>query len=112
MRDATSNFQVHVLLRYSKKTGKIDTAMTGLGSALMRLWALQNTTSSKECVVINRSTGDVVFHVVGRKDNFPQVVEGELTTCEDLGIPFEELQTYTDERFDGNGEFSDLVKEN
>jgi hypothetical protein len=116
MRDANENFQVHVLLRFSKKTGKIDTAMTGLGSALMRLWAMQNTTSSKETVVINRSTGKIVFDVMGRKDRMPlisSVRDGEdLGTCEDLGISFEELQTYTDDRFDNNGEFEFMKKEN
>ena len=61
MKEANANFQVHVLLRYSKKTGKLDTAMTGLGSALMRLWAMQNTTSTKETVVINRSTGERLY---------------------------------------------------
>ena len=87
--------------------------MTGLGSALMRLWAMQNTTSSKEVVVINRSTGQIVFHTVGRKDSFPYIVkDDELGTCEDLGISFEELQTYTDDRFDNNGEFEFMKKEN
>lgn len=113
MREGNANFQVHVLLRYSKKTGKIDTAMTGLGSALMRLWAMQNTTSTKETVVINRSTGEIVFHVIGRKNQTAEILpKAELGRCEDLGISMEELQTFTDDRFDNNGEFEYLKKEN
>ena len=97
-----SNLEVHVLFRYSKKTGKIDTTMTGMGSAMMQMWALQNTTSTKGCMIFERETGKLVFATYGTKDGFPKVKKGEQCkgTCDDWGIPLEDLQTITDDRFD------------
>lgn len=88
---------VHVLLRYSAKTGKIDTTMTGLGNALMRLWALQNTPKTKRTIIINRETGRVAYEFDGKEQHF---VEGNLGTCGDYGISPEALQEIKDERFD------------
>ena len=67
------DLKVHVLFRFSKKTGKIDTTMTSLGSAQMQLWALNNTTPSKATMIIDQETGEVVFLAIGRKDNFPKI---------------------------------------
>ena len=91
--------QVHVLFRYSKKTGKIDTTLTGLGSALLRMWAMQNTTPSKGTLVINRETGAVILHIVGKKDGFPEI-NSNCGTCDEFGVSLEELQSIKDERFD------------
>ena len=97
MHNAGNNFNVHILFRCSKRTGKIDTTMTGLGSALMRLWALQNTTSSKECLIFIRDTGELVFHIEGTKSNFPRFVKyWKKVTCEDLGISLEVLHSIKD----------------
>jgi hypothetical protein len=98
-----TKLQVHVLLRYSKKTGKIDTTMTGLGTGMMQLWALNNTSPSKECVIINRETGDVVYRTSGRKDNFPDVEDGFICKCDEIGMPHEAILELTDDRFDEEG---------
>lgn len=101
-----ANFQVHVLIRCSKKTGKIDTVMTALSQAMLNMWALQNTTSSKQCYVFNRETGELVFATDGTKDGFPKVRDAKksskpLGTCEDLGLSLEDLQELGyDDRFD------------
>lgn len=98
-----SNLTVCVLFRYSKKTGKIDTTMTGLGSAMMQMWALQNTTKTKGCFICERDTGKVVFTAEGTKEGFPKVKKEkdlEGLTCEALGVPLEVLQEITDDRFD------------
>lgn len=102
MHNPENNLKVHVLFRCSKKTGKIDMTMTGIGSALMRLWALQNTTPSKECLIFIRETGELVFHIVGNKvSNFPTFVKyTKVPTCEDFGISLEDLQDIKDDRFD------------
>lgn len=102
MHNAENNLRIHVLFRCSKKTGKIDTTMTGMGSALMRFWALQNTTSSKECLIFVRDTGELVFHARGNKEsNFPVIVKHTtIPSCEDFGISLEDLQSITDDRFD------------
>lgn len=100
-----SNLDVHVLFRFSKKSGKIDTTMTGRGSALMQMWALNNTTSSKVTMIFNRETGNLVFQVIGKKDGFPKVqksqANGDMGNCAAYGISLEDLQSITDDRFDG-----------
>lgn len=98
-----NDLAVHVLFRYSKKTGKIDTTLTGIGSALMQMWALKNTTKTKGCMIFNRETGKLVFATYGTSDGFPKVKKGEECegrTCEDLGIPLKDLQEISDDRFD------------
>lgn len=98
-----NSLAVHVLFRYSQKTGKIDTTMTAIGKAQMQLWALQNTTKTKGCLICERDTGKVVFTALGTKDGFPKIKKGkevEGMTCEDFGIPLEDLRSITDDRFD------------
>ena len=90
---------VHVLFRFSKKTGKIDTTMTGVTSALMKMWAMNNTTKSKDTMIINRETGTVIFYAHGTPD-MPKIEKGDLGKCTDYGIPLEMLQSITDNRFD------------
>lgn len=54
--------------------------MDGLGNAMMRLWALQNTPQSKECLIFSMESGQILYRVVGGKD-FPRVddaTHGEL----------------------------------
>lgn len=97
-----TELEVHVLFRGSKKTGKIDTQVTALGKAQLNMWALQNTTPSKMCLVFNRRTGELVFHTEGTKDGFPMVRKyTSVPTCEDFGIALEDLHNVKDERFDG-----------
>lgn len=94
-----TSLKVYVLFRFSKKSGKIDTTMTGLGMGMMSLWALQNTTKSKSCLIIERDTGKVVYSVVG-KDGFPEVEKGDLGSCEEYGLPVDFVTSITDDRFD------------
>ena len=94
MKDLT----IHVLFRFSKKTGNIDMTMTSLGSAQMKLWALKNTTSSKGTMIIEQETGEVVFLAVGKKDGFPKVKEN-VGYCEKFGIPYEMVASIEDDRF-------------
>ena len=96
--------EFYVLFRASKKTGKIDTTMTALGNAMLQLWALQNTTSSKQCLIFERESGKLVYATSGTKDGFPEVRDarkhGDLGICEDYGIPLEALHEIKDARFD------------
>lgn len=96
------DLEVKVLIRCSAKTGKIDTTMTALGSALLKLWALNNTKSGKQTFIIDRETGKVEFACQGKKNDFPTIAdENKLGTCEDLGISLELLNEMGyDERFD------------
>ena len=98
-----NDLSVHVLFRFSKKTGEIDTTMTSLGSALLKMWALNNTPKTKACMVFERESGNIVFASYGTKDGFPKVKSGkdcEGQTCVEFGIPLEELHAITDDRFD------------
>ena len=65
------------LIRASKKTGKIDTTMTALGSGLLNLWALQNTTSSKVTVIVNIDDRCTEREYHGTKDGFPRILKSE-----------------------------------
>lgn len=94
-----NNLKVYVLFRFSKKTGKIDTTMTSLGQATMQMWALQHTTKTKGCIIVERDTGNVVF-VADGTDNFPKVKKGDLGNIEEFGIPMDILVSITDDRFD------------
>lgn len=90
---------VHVLFRFSKKTGNIDTTLTSLGSGMLRMWALSHTTKTKVSMIVERDTGNVILIAYGRK-NYPKVKENNLGTVDKYGIPIEEVQSITDDRFD------------
>ena len=97
------DLKIHVLFRYSKKTGKVDMTMTELGNAMMRMWALTNTPPSKNVIIAERDTGKVVCLAEGTKDGFPNVkmVEKEdLGTIDEYGVPLSVLQSIRDDRFD------------
>lgn len=68
-----NDFKWYGLVRYSKKTGKVDTCMTGCLSSMMKAWALQNTTKTKICEVFELSTGIITARFTGTKDGFPKV---------------------------------------
>lgn len=61
------------LVRFSKKTGKIDTTMTALGKGMIQLWALQNTTKTKACVIVDINERKIIGEYVGTTDGFPEV---------------------------------------
>lgn len=88
---------VYVLFRASKKTGKIDTCMTGVTPALMKMWAMNNTTKTKRTLIIERDTGNVLMAVEGSAD-WPKITKGG--RCTDYGIKLDDLQSITDNRFD------------
>lgn len=100
-----TNLTVHVLMRSSKKTGKVDMTMIGLGKAMLQLWALQNTPKTKSTMVFERESGRLVFKAVGDPSGFPKIFKDTkdaflLETCKDYGIPLETLHGITDPRFD------------
>lgn len=96
-----NGLSVNVCIRASQKTGKVDKVMTGMGTALMKMWALNNTTKTKDTFIFERETGKCVFACRGT-DGFPEIAEPKkLGTCEDLGITLEQLQELgQDDRFD------------
>lgn len=61
------------LVRFSKKTGKIDTTLEALGKGMLQLWALQNTTKTKNTIVFDED-GIVQMFCEGT-ENFPKVTK-------------------------------------
>ena len=75
----------HACIRAAKKTGKIDTTLTGYSSAMLSLWAMQNTTSTKVSYVFDLVTGDVVTICTGMTGrNFPEVERKPVLNIEDI----------------------------
>lgn len=97
-----ANLTVHVLFRFSKKTGKVDMTMTALGSAQLKLWALNNTPKTKACIIVERDSGQVISIIKGTED-FPEIEDCKsqyLGFCEAYGIPMDTLKEIKDDRFD------------
>ena len=58
------------LIRYTKNQGRINKTLEGIGVGLLKLWALQNTTSTTESIIFDED-GVIVFHCVGKKNSCP-----------------------------------------
>ena len=61
-------------VRFSRKTGKIDTTLTGLGCGMLELWALQNTNKKTKDSVVFDEDGYVRFYYEGTGD-FPEITK-------------------------------------
>jgi len=61
-------------VRFNRKTGKIDKTLSGLGNAMLRLWALQNTTAKSKDSIIFDEDGLVIMYLEGTGD-FPNVTK-------------------------------------
>ena len=85
--------QQYAIFRFSKKTGKVDTTLSCGALSLAKLYALQNTTSTKNTIIIDAESGNVVFAVSGRKDGFPKVCDSPKMTAISLGITDDILQS-------------------
>lgn len=74
-----------VLFRYTRKSGRIDKTLTGYNIPMLKLWALSNTTKSKDCLIIEMDSYKVVALVEGRPD-FPKLTESK---DDNLGMAYE-----------------------
>lgn len=85
------------LVRFTRRTGKIDKTMSALGNALLRLWALQNTTANSKDTIIFDEDGWVLWYYEGTGD-FPKIIDvhGEQHIDEYCEGLLEELQTQTE----------------
>lgn len=99
-----SSFKVHVLFRFDKKSGSIDTLLTAMGKALLQMWAVQNTPSNKCSMVVERDTGNIVFQVLGKKGAGQSIqksnANGDMGSIVSYGISLEDLHSIKDDRFD------------
>lgn len=83
------------LVRFSKKTGKIDTTMTAIGRGMIQMWALQNTTKSKACVIVDIDERAVFAEYIGTADGFPEVRKKSETF--EFNIPEELFDIFVEE---------------
>ena len=69
------------LVRFSKKSGKVDTCMSAMGTAMLSLWGLQNTTKTKITAIFDLEDGKVIEEYEGNED-FPKVVKNPKWTID------------------------------
>lgn len=69
--------KTYCLVRFARKSGKIDTTLEGVGSGLLRMWALQNTTKTKDTIIFEKNTGYVCWYYEGTGD-FPKIESDDL----------------------------------
>ena len=74
--------KTYCLIRFARKSGKIDTTLEGLGSGLLRMWALQNTTKTKDTIICEKDTGKVCWYYEGTTD-FPNIDSEDLGHIDD-----------------------------
>ena len=55
----------HYLVRFNRKSGRIDTTMEALGFATLKLWGIQNTTGGKDTIVFDAETGKIAAYYEG-----------------------------------------------
>ena len=60
------------LVKFARKSGKVDVVMEGLGFALLHIWAYQNCTKTKDVAIWCKDTGEVLFYLEGRPDGMPE----------------------------------------
>ena len=74
--------KTYCLVRFARKSGKIDMTLEGEGSGMLRLWALQNTTKTKDTIIFEKDTGRVCWYYEGTGD-FPKIDEKNLGYIDD-----------------------------
>jgi len=63
---------------FQRKSGKIVKCIEGVSSALLKMYALQgNVSATRDYVVFNGTTGEIVFYCEGKKGDSP-------TICRDM----------------------------
>lgn len=92
--------KTHILFKFNKKNGKVTKTITAGTASGLKLWALQNTTETTACIIIDKETHGVIYLVTGQSDKLPKVTSIGLGTCDEYGIPIEAVDSISDERFE------------
>lgn len=73
-------FDKMAMVVFQRASGKIVTTMTAMGTAMFRLWALNNLTKSRDAIVFSLIDGEVQYYIEGKgKGEVP-----DITKIEDL----------------------------
>ena len=67
----------YFLVRFNRKSGKIDTTLTGLGNGMLQMWALQNTQAKTKDTIIFDEDGLTHSYYEGTGD-FPNITKYKL----------------------------------
>ena len=67
-----TDLKTYYLVRFNRRTGKIDKTMSALGKGLIQYWALMNTQKKSQDTVIFDEDGWIVAYYTGTGD-FPEV---------------------------------------
>lgn len=62
---------------FQRKSGKIIKTIETYSSAMLKMYALNNTSTTRDFVVFNGTTGEISFYCEGKKNDFP-------TVCRDM----------------------------
>lgn len=60
---------------FNRKSGKIVTTLEGVSSAMLKLFGMnnRNVSATRDFVVFNSETGEIVFYCEGKKNDFPTI---------------------------------------
>lgn len=68
----------HCLCIFDEANGSLAKTVTGLGTAMHKLYVMQNgLKESQDAILFNMQTGEVVTYFEGNEDDFPTVTEGK-----------------------------------
>ena len=79
-----NNIGEYCLIKFHKRTGKIDTTLEAEGYDQLIKWAMKATPQTKESIIFNKATGKIVCYISGTPNG------GELITI-DYDTNIEEL---------------------
>lgn len=82
----TGTLEPYVLIKFSKKSGRILKVLEANGSALLKLWALQNCTKSTNVVIFVKKSGKITYYAEGTDSGMPHILEdkGQFGNIEEL----------------------------
>jgi hypothetical protein len=75
------------LLQFNGR-GKCTLALEGMGTGMLKMWALQNTNGKKLTVIRDDETKEILYVVQGKGKDFPKVIDKKLD-IESLGLNIE-----------------------
>lgn len=59
---------------FNRKNGRIVKTLSGVSSAMLKMFGLQgNVSSTRDYVVFNGETGEITFYCEGNKNDFPTI---------------------------------------
>lgn len=68
-----SDLHNYGLVRFNKRTGKIDKIMTAIGKGMIKLWGLQNTEKGTACIVVDIDERQIIVEYIGTNNGLPEI---------------------------------------